>query len=230
MIMLKGFIGIYKNMKIFKVLLYSYLAAFFSSGCGNSHKDAANEASKQIKLKHIANFLSDEECDHIINLSHDHFSRSPVLIESVSNISPSRTSYTYFLGKSIDQVVQEIEKRAATYMGNTINHLESLQVVRYLPGQQFKEHHDWFNNEYLEKTNTSQRRYTMFVYLNDVVQGGETYFSYFALKIKPKKGHAIFWENCTKPHECHNESLHAGLPPLEGIKYGLNIWSRFETN
>lgn len=178
--MLKCFIGVYRNMKIFKVLLYSYLATFFSSGCGHSHKDAADEASKQIKFKQIADFLSNEECDHIINLSHDHFNRSPVLIGSVSNISPSRTSYTYFLGKSADQVVQEIEKRAATYMGNTINHLESLQVVRYLPGQQFKEHHDWFNHEYLEKSNTSQRRYTIFVYLNDIDQGGETYFGIVA--------------------------------------------------
>ena len=40
-----------------------------------------------------------------------------------------------------------------------------------------------------------QRTWTTMIYLNDVEEGGETYFKYLNLKIKPKKGLLIGWNN-----------------------------------
>lgn len=204
--------------------------AIFILSCGAASQAQAQD-EKDIKLNYIPNFLSSTECDHLITLSQKQFVPSPVVTEHNSSaINLARSSYTHFLNEPADEIVRNIQKRAAILAGSTVNHLEPLQVVRYLPGQEFREHHDWFSPEQLDRLNTSQRRYTIFVYLNDVSRGGETHFPHYNLWVQPKKGDAVFWENCKTPRECHNESLHAGRPPFEGIKYGLNIWSRFDAN
>lgn len=53
-----------------------------------------------INLRKIPNFLSPEECDHLINLSKDNMNISMVISEEKNDqISNERTSYSYFLKK-----------------------------------------------------------------------------------------------------------------------------------
>jgi prolyl 4-hydroxylase len=112
----------------------------------------------------------------------------------------------------------------------TRSHLEGLQVVKYEPGDYFKPHHDWFQSDYADKIG-NQRRYTFFVYLNDVPGGGgETDFPQLNRSFQPKKGDALFWRNCTELNECSELNLHQGKAPLNDVKYGLNIWVRFYSN
>lgn len=190
-------------------------------------KNNKNKKNKeQIKLKYIKNFLTDYECDHLINISKDKFNRSPVLVNGENTYENSRTSTTHFYKKSEDQIIKLIEERVAGYTNKPINTLEPLQIVKYEVGQEFKPHYDWFENKFAQKIN-DQRQYTIFAYLNDVEEGGETYFPNLDIKIKPKKGDAIFWENCENQNECHHLSYHQGIAPKKGVKYGLNIWTRF---
>jgi prolyl 4-hydroxylase len=66
---------------------------------------------------------------------------------------------------------------------------------------------------------SNPRQYTFFVYLHDVASGGETHFPQLAFKMKPKKDAALFGENHETTHSRHHEdSLHAGLPVLEGVQ------------
>lgn len=185
-----------------------------------------SERINRIKLTHIQGFLSPEQCDHLITIAQNKFERSPVVTGTTTNTSPARTSYTHFFNKSQDDIIKAIEHKASQYVKRPVEKLESLQIVRYLPGQEFKAHYDWFQPQFVEINNV-QREFTIFVYLNDVEEGGETAFPYLDVEFKPKKGDAVFWENCTSKTTCHEDAYHQGKPPVRGIKYGLNIWTDF---
>ncbi len=111
--------------------------------------DEPNESrQKRIKLTHVPGFLSSEQCEHLINSAQNKFVRSPVVTGVTTETSDRRTSSTHFFRKAEDDIINAIELKAAQYTQRPVEKLESLQIVRYLPGQQFKEHHDWFQPEY----------------------------------------------------------------------------------
>lgn len=184
--------------------------------------------NKSINLYYIPNFLTSNECDHIINLAQDKFVRSGVVTNAESSYSNNRTSYTYYLQKKHDNIIANIEKRVSLFVDKPEDCIESLQIVRYQAGQEFKEHHDWFQPDYRKRINNNQRQYTFFVYLNDVDDGGLTRFPKLNVSFKPEKGTALFWQNCLTHDICLQDNLHQGEPPKNSIKYGLNIWINFD--
>lgn len=181
-----------------------------------------------IDLRYIPSFLTQDECDHLISLSKDKFARSQVITGTdTSATTDARTSHSHNLSKAHDITVSSIERRTAELLGADLSQVEGLQTVRYLPGQQFEQHHDWFQPDYRAVVK-NQREHTLFVYLNDVHgEGGETDFPLLRRSFKPKRGDALFWRNCTGVDQCHTESLHQGKAPVDDTKYGLNIWVRF---
>ena len=64
------------------------------------------------------------------------------------------------------------------------------------------------------------------IYLNDVEEGGETYFKFLDLKIKPESGLAIFWNNLYSFGWPNFKTMHEALPPTKGKKYILTKWYR----
>lgn len=66
----------------------------------------------------------------------------------------------------------------------------------------------------------------MFLYLNDVEEGGETQFPRLNLTITPKLGRVVIWPNVlnNSPHESDQRTIHQALPVLTGEKYGANAW------
>ena len=64
------------------------------------------------------------------------------------------------------------------------------------------------------------------VYLNDVKEGGETYFKYLNAKIKPRKGTLITWNNLFKNGKVNRKTMHEALPPTSGEKYIITKWWR----
>lgn len=183
---------------------------------------------KSINLFYVPNFLTQEECDHLINISQDKFSRSGIVIGGKNSYGNNRTSQTYYFSRGQDDVIKNIEARVSLVVQKPIECIESLQIVKYESQQEFKEHYDWFEKDYRETLNKNQRQYTFFIYLNDVNNGGYTRFPKLNLTFKPKKGSALFWQNCVTHDNCLNNSLHQGEPPIGEIKYGLNIWVNFD--
>lgn len=82
-----------------------------------------------------------------------------------------------------------------------------LRVYRYQPGQKFVTHRDGFTS-----AADAQSRLTYMVYLNDVSEGGETYFPAYATNIRPAAGRALFFQHSL---------LHEGRPVARGTKYAL---------
>ena len=182
--------------------------------------------NSDIQLRYIEDLLLPEECSHLINIAKDKLSRSKVVNTKDDHYDESRTSYSYYFDVAHDDIIKTIEKRISLLILKPLETIEALQVVRYEDGQEFKEHYDWFQDEYRDKIN-NQRQYTFFVYLNNVENGGETLFPKLNLSFKPKAGNALFWENCYSFNDCYDEALHQGKSPKGETKYGLNIWINY---
>jgi hypothetical protein len=60
------------------------------------------------------------------------------------------------------------------------------------------------------------------VYLNDIVEGGETEFLHQRKRIKPKKGTVLLFP----PYFTHT---HRGNPPLSNEKYAITGWMCLKT-
>jgi len=149
----------------------------------------------------INNFLHPGEAEHIIKLSTPRLIKSTIVRDNddhyVLNDSV-RTSSTAWLDKYQDPVVQCIEERAARFAPVDPEHCESLQVLRYGPGQKYAVHYDYFPRELLQDEfwgQYGQRYSTVLVYMNDVEEGGHTDFPRLELSVKPVKDSAIFWYN-----------------------------------
>lgn len=178
-----------------------------------------------INLQYITNFLTPDECNYLISISDNKFFPSSVITKGYDNVNNTRTSQSFYLVD--DPVGNKIKEKVALMCKVPIENIEGLQIVKYEDGQEFKPHHDFFQPDY-KLIRNNQRRYTFFVYLNDVANGGETYFPELDQKFNPQQGNAIFWENCTDEDTCFQASLHQGLAPKGEVKYGLNIWIDFK--
>src|SRR3546814_10338744 len=103
--------------------------------------------------------------------------------------------------------------------------LEPVQGQRYLPGQQFKPHNDWFytTEKYwqLERKRGGQRSWTAMAFLNQVEEGGETHFTNVGIQIEPKPGVLMVWNNALPDGTPNEGTMHAGTPVVRGAKYAI---------
>ncbi|CAE8626381.1 unnamed protein product [Polarella glacialis] len=177
------------------------------------------------KMTVVPNFLSDEEIKHLLELSEDYWVQSMVGTgvyktndeskDLQNKPSPNRTSYSCMLRSSQTDLVRDVEFRLAQLAGIQVDYLERLNMVRYEPGQLFNRHHDG-----------RFRPKTVFVYLNDLPEnaGGETFFPNLGIKFVPRKGCAVMWSNVLGPGVDDERTIHQGLPPRTGIKFGVNCF------
>lgn len=169
----------------------------------------------------LGNMLSEEECDELIRLSADGLKRSKIGTTREEN--EIRTSSSTFIDETENVVVARIEKRIEAVMNIPIAHGEGLQILRYTPGQQYKAHHDFFS----AKSNvTNNRISTLVMYLNDVEQGGETFFPHLNFSVAPRKGMAVYFEYFYNDPTLNDLTLHGGAPVEIGEKWVATQWMR----
>ncbi|MBO1511289.1 2OG-Fe(II) oxygenase [Metabacillus bambusae] len=170
----------------------------------------------------LGNVLSNEECDELIQLSKDKMQRSKIgAVREENNI---RTSSGMFFEESENELVHQIEIRISDIMGPSIEYAEGLQILKYLPGQEYKAHHDYFAST--SKASKNNRISTLIMYLNDVEEGGETYFPKLGFSVSPKKGMAVYFEYFYNNTELNDLTLHGGAPVVKGEKWVATQWMR----
>ncbi len=100
-----------------------------------------------------------------------------------------------------------------TVMTNT--DIGSFNIQRYLPGGHFNKVHS-------ERTTleTSHRVLAWMTYLNDVEDGGSTYFTHYDLEVQPRRGLTLIW-----PAEWTH--AHRGNVLNSGEKYIVTGWMHF---
>jgi prolyl 4-hydroxylase len=175
-------------------------------------------------------FLSDAECDGLMDLSRPRLARSETVDHHSggNEVNAARTSDGMFFQRGETPLVARIEQRIAALLHWPVERGEGLQVLRYRPGAQYRPHFDYFDpaqpGTAAVLRHGGQRVGTLVMYLNTPLRGGATSFPDVQLEVGPIKGHAVFF-SYDRPHEATG-TLHGGTPVTEGEKWVATKWLR----
>lgn len=128
--------------------------------------------------------------------------------------------------------VRAIDEGLAALLGIAPANAETMQGQRYAPGQHFRAHHDYFHEGETYwpamKVSGGQRTWTAMIYLNDVEEGGATWFPQAGLRVAPRRGLLLTWNNMGADGSPNPATLHEGTAVTEGVKYIVTKWFREE--
>lgn len=178
----------------------------------------------------VGEFLSAEECQRLMTLIDQTAVPSQILDHGYNEVW--RTSYSGDVDPH-DSFVKMVERRIDDLLGLPHEWGETMQGQRYAPGQEFREHMDWFWTKApyfkTEAKRGGQRSITAMIYLNEVEEGGETAFLNLGLSIPPQRGVLLAWNNASLDGSLNQFTLHAGMPVVKGTKYIVTKWYRTRT-
>ena len=184
----------------------------------------------------MVNCIDSDLCDRIVQFPGE-YKRSKTIVKDETVVNDIRTNTACSLvGPLADEVHHKIndalqrwseqikseypEIAECLYLpgvrGNFDTYRESLGLLKYDKGEQYK----WHCDQPVELANTggcsaTTRLISVVLYLNDDFKGGET--EMLGRKYRPQKGKAlIFPSNWNYPHRA--------CPVTEGTKYALVTW------
>lgn len=192
----------------------------------------ANPAIRRAKtdnaqIFYYADYLNDADCAMLI--AKIDANRRPSTLLSKAEDPEFRTSESCDLDRYAPEVAA-IDNGIAEVLGIDPSFGETMQGQRYAPGQQFRAHCDFFHEgqPYWEamKAQGGQRTWTAMIYLNDVEEGGATWFPHAGIRVKPRKRMMLIWNNMAPDGSPNNATLHEGMAVLKGTKYVITKWFR----
>lgn len=184
-------------------------------------------ATDKAEIYAIQEFVTGEECKKLMMMI-DVVAQPSQLYEGTER-EGFRTSYSGNFNPH-DPLVKDISNRIDNALGLPAQIGETIQGQRYMVGQQFKPHHDFFHTSEAywlpEKKRGGQRSWTAMLYLNQVEAGGATAFVNVGIKVPPKPGVLLIWNNASPDGVPNLDTLHAGTPVERGVKYVITKWYR----
>ncbi len=229
-----------------------------------------------ISLHYVQNFLSADTVSKFISMCNQRsgWTNSPQSIDGSASVNkatrtssscpliwpqlylPIWTDPTHPKHSRLEPLKDEIEltwhltQRVASFLNISEEHVEPFQIVRYEPGQLYREHHD--HGSYYG-ANTEQRPYTLLLFLSDMPtdKGGYTKFRALnedgdGVSIVPRMGDGVLWRNEDElTGELLMDAVHEAVPPVHGhghghddetenanvnvnanavVKYAMNVW------
>ncbi|MFN3726851.1 MAG: 2OG-Fe(II) oxygenase [Allosphingosinicella sp.] len=117
-------------------------------------------------------------------------------------------------------VVHALNRRLAAASGTRVDAAETLQVLRYGPGQEYRPHLDAVPGM------GNQRVLTFLVYLNGDYSGGETLFSELGLSVAGRTGLGLLFANARPDGSPDPRTRHSGAPVTAGTKLIASRWIR----
>ncbi|MHA6334168.1 prolyl hydroxylase family protein [Qipengyuania sp. CAU 1752] len=195
------------------------------------HLDANPKAEKiatdKAEIYALREFVSAEECKKLMMMID--VVAQPSELYAGTEREGFRTSYSGNFNAH-DPFVKTISDRIDKALGLPSKIGETIQGQRYMAGQQFKPHHDFFHisEEYWqqERKRGGQRSWTAMLFMNRVEAGGATRFVNVGIDVEPKPGVLLIWNNATPEGLPNEDTLHAGTPVQRGVKYVLTKWYR----
>ncbi|MFS0864785.1 2OG-Fe(II) oxygenase [Fredinandcohnia sp. 179-A 10B2 NHS] len=183
---------------------------------------------EQPYILHMDNFLSEEECDALIQQSKDRLKPSTVIDQKTGEekAATGRTSKGMYFTLGENEVITKIENRIAEITEYPRGNGEGLQVLNYGIGEEYKRHFDYFPSNKVDPAKGGQRVGTFLMYLNDVESGGETVFPKAGVSIVPKKGSAVYFQYGNSKGQVDKMSLHSSIPVSDGEKWVATKWIR----
>jgi len=195
----------------------------------------------------VRGFLHDDECEKIIGLGKGRMRNSPVSLmdkDKGKAAKEFRTSTQAQISSKSSTVLQDIDTRIAHLTKVPAHHNEEVQILRYEKTQYYSAHLDNWDPQYYG-SNTGwiegghyNRLITVFWYLVDVAEGGETIFPRAeglpqphdmyscekGLKVRPERGSVIFWYSLHPNGNTNPNGLHGACPVENGQKWSANYW------
>ena len=190
----------------------------------------------------VDNFLSDDECDKLIELGYQHeYTRS-------KDVGPKMNADGTFDGYENDrrtsknawcselkkcrqnETVQRIHSKIQDLTNISQMNSEDLQILKYEEGEFYRKHHDYINHQ--RDRQNGPRILTVFLYLSDVEEGGGTAFPDLMHTIHPRKGRALLWPSVlnSDPSSSDDRMMHEALEVIKGKKYAANAWIHLYDN
>lgn len=184
------------------------------------------------RIETFEGLIPETFCDYVIGLAAPLLARATVNdVDRGDSVHDMRTnSDMSFSAMNSDVLLQLINQRLALATGLPLSQQETTTVLRYRPGETYREHFDFidpgvpkFRAELAER---GQRVATALVYLSTGYEGGETDFPLLHWRYRGNIGDALAFRNVAYSGEPERRSLHAGLPPVRGEKWLLSKWLR----
>lgn len=227
---------------------------FRPSGVHGNHNVtvASLPVSGSIGLKYVNKFLSEDAIQKLISFCDDRsgWTASPQNYGGDGTIvKASRTSSSCPIilpllylpkldllrksGRLTEAIEEEITfswslmQRIADFLEVDVGRIEPLQLIRYTPGQFYRQHHD--HGSYYG-VQTEQRPITFLLFLSSMPSsdgGGHTRFGELDIAVLPRAGDGIIWSNEDNEGNILTEAVHEAVPPKDGgnfIKFAMNVW------
>lgn len=188
------------------------------------------QAMTEPRVVVFGNLLGDDECDALIAAARPRMTRSLTVATHERGEAPNedRTSSGMFFERGENELVARVEARIARLVNWPVENGEGLQILRYVPGAQYRPHYDYFDPH---EPGTSailrrggQRVATLVMYLSEPHKGGGTTFPNAHLEVAPKRGNAVFF-SYERP-DPSTFTLHGGAPVIAGEKWIATKWLR----
>jgi prolyl 4-hydroxylase len=189
------------------------------------------ERATSPRVSEVEGLLSADECRLLMACGAQLLRRSQTLDPETG--LPAATQLRTSHDASFDPILEDlalrtVQLRIARAARMELVHAEQLIVLRYAPGEEYRPHRDYLNASSLaaDRPDAGNRVRTICVYLNDVEAGGETEFPAADVRITPRAGCAVVFDNLHADGRPDADSLHAGLPVERGEKWLATLWLR----
>lgn len=176
--------------------------------------------------------FSHEECDELIRRSRDKVERSTIVnpITGARDVIDDRSSKGTYFNLCEDDFIATLDRRIARLMNWPMENGEGFQVLHYNVGAEYRAHFDYFpptdSGSAPHLAVAGQRVSTLVMYLNDVDEGGETYFPDVGVAVTPSKGGAAYFRYFNQLGQLDPLTLHGGAPVVKGEKWIMTKWMR----
>ena len=110
------------------------------------------------KVFTISNFITEDECNHFVEISKPKMKRSVVSDDKKGTVSKGRTGENCWLQHFTDEITGRVANRIAKIVGLPIENAESYQVVYYNSGQKYDQHYDAYHKNSTDKSKRCLRQ------------------------------------------------------------------------
>lgn len=157
-------------------------------------------------LLEIDGFLSHAEADYAISI-----------MQNTPLKKKGRLDPAVGLFSTHDPLELVLRKRIEEFVGVPTTNIEPMSVLKYTKGERHKLHID-HHKPYSEQA-CGVRLGSVLIYLNDVVEGGETYFPQLGVEVKPVRGRALIYWNFDL-HKLRGRATLENLLPDDRTEHG----------
>jgi prolyl 4-hydroxylase len=185
---------------------------------------------KMPRLVVFKNFLSDEECDAMIDAARPRLAASTVIDDDsgANAMHHGRVSDGMFFGRCESPLLRTVEERIAELVRWPLDHGETIQVLRYGTGGKYDPHFDYFDPKLpgsAEPIRIAGNRVGTFIMVLQAPQrGGSTLFPDAGIEVFAQRGNGVFFSYDRPDHA--TRTLHGGAPVIEGEKWIATKWFR----